>query len=115
MENQLRHRLEAQVCEAEDLREELAVSEEHVGQAKAAVRASEERARDSADEKTKKLLSEMENLCQEKLLAENKASEMEAELELLRETVASAEKRACEEQSTFIRASEERMAGLEQV
>lgn len=33
-------------------------------QAEAAVRASEQRAREGADEKTKKLLLEMENLCQ---------------------------------------------------
>lgn len=52
------------MAEAENLRQELMDSRERSDQAEAAVRASEQRLREGADEKTKKLLVEMENLCQ---------------------------------------------------
>lgn len=63
-EEQLRHRLTSQVAEAENLRQELMDTRERSDRAEAAVRASDQRARESADEKTKGLLAEMENLCQ---------------------------------------------------
>ncbi|CBJ28848.1 kinesin family-like protein [Ectocarpus siliculosus] len=113
-EEQLRHRLTSQVAEAENLRQELMDTRERSDRAEAAVRASDQRARESADEKTKGLLAEMENLCQEKLIAENKAGEMEAELGRLREAVATAEQTAAKDQGMLIRAAEERMAVLDQ-
>eukprot|EP00903_Cladosiphon_okamuranus_P012223 g11463.t1 len=112
-EEQLRHRLTAQVAEAENLRQELLDTRQRSDQAEAAVRDSEQRAREGADEKTKKLLVEMENLCQEKLIAENKAGDMETELERLRMEVATAEQTAAKDQGMLIRAAEERMAVLD--
>ena len=103
------------MAETESLRQELVASRHRSEQAEAAVRASEQRAREGADKKTKGLLAEMETLCQEKLLAENKADEMGAELDHLREEVAGAEQTAARDQSMIIRASEERMTVLEQV
>lgn len=114
-EGQLRHRLNAQVAETENLRQELVSSRDRSEQAEEAVRASEQRAKEGADKKTKGLLAEMETLCQEKLLAENKADEMEAELDRLRGEVAGAEQRAARDQSMIIRASEERMTVFEEV
>lgn len=52
---------------------------------------------------------------QEKLIAENKAGEMEAELAQLREKVATAEQTASMDQKMYIRAYEERMAVLDKV
>ncbi|CAN0421230.1 unnamed protein product [Ectocarpus sp. 12 AP-2014] len=52
-EEQLRHRLTSQVAEAENLRQELLDTRERSDRAEAAVRASDQRARESADEKTK--------------------------------------------------------------
>ncbi|CAM9372571.1 unnamed protein product [Scytosiphon promiscuus] len=112
-EEQLRHRLTAQVAEAENLRQELMDTRERSDKAEAAVRAADQRAREGADEKTKGLLAEMENLCQEKLIAENKAGDMEAELDRLREEVATAEQTAAKDQGMLIRAAEERMAVLD--
>ena len=103
------------MAETENLRQELVSSRERSEQAEAAVRASEQRAREGADKKTKDLLAEMETLCQDKLLAENRAIEMEGDLDRLREEVAGAEQTAARDQSMIIRASEERMAVLEQV
>lgn len=114
-EAQLRHRLDSQVAEAENLRDELGAARERSEEAEAALRKAEQRTREGGDKKMKGLLAEMENLCRAKLLAENTASEMKAELEELRVSVASAEQRAAEEQSIFVRASEEKMSGLRQV
>lgn len=52
---------------------------------------------------------------QEKLIAEDKAGDMEAELERLRKEVATAEQTAAKDQGMLIRAAEERMAVLDKV
>lgn len=54
-------------------------------------------------------------LPQEKLIAEHKATDMEAELGRLREEVATAEQTAAKDQGMLIRAAEERMAALDKV
>lgn len=115
MEGQLRHRLEAQVAEAENLRHELRASREHLEQAGAAARASEQRTREGASSKKAAILEEMETLMEEKLCAENTAKGMEQELGQLKERVADAEERAFHDQSRIIHASQEQMAKLEEV
>lgn len=52
---------------------------------------------------------------QEKLIAENKAGDMEGELDRLRKEVATAEQTAARDQGMLIRAAEERMAALDKV
>lgn len=52
---------------------------------------------------------------QEKLIAEDKARDMEAELDRLRKEVATAEQTAAKDQGMLIRAAEERMAVLDKV
>lgn len=52
---------------------------------------------------------------QEKLIAEHKARDMEAELDRLREEVATAEQTAAKDQGMLIRAAEERMSVLDKV
>lgn len=115
MESQLRHRLETQVAEAESLRQELVASRDRSELAEAAARAAEQRTRDGADEKTSALLGEMETLMEEKLAAEAQAGGMKAELGELRESLASAEQRAAQEQSMVIQAAQERIARIEEV
>lgn len=115
MEGQLRHRLEAQVAEAENLRHELSASREHLEQAGAAARASEQRTREGASSKKAAILEEMETLMEEKLCAENTAKGMAQELGQLKERVADAEERAFHDQSRIIHASQEQMAKLEEV
>ena len=103
------------MAEAENLRQKLAASNKRCEQVEAAVRASEQGVRDGADQKTKELLSEMENLYQEKLLAENKVGEMQSEVERLRADVASSATLAAEEQHAIIAASNQHIKTLEEV
>lgn len=115
MEEQLRHRLETQVVEAESLRQELSAARERSERVEASARAAEQRSRDGADEHKKALLGEMETLMEEKLAAEAQAGGMKSELSELRSALANAEQRAAEEQSLVIQAAQERMAGFEEV